>query len=977
MNVNHKFAGQEGLYEIQPHRVGNILLVSTLYDAFIMERDGHILEQIYNEFLELKVVYIPKITRAFTLKRVEELLAARKFDLVITMMNLPGTDVFSLAQIIKDKDPTLPVVLLLNDPSTIAVIDRPHYGLIDGVFLWSGDPALYFAIIKYVEDQMNVAHDVSTGLVKVVLVIEDSVKYYSRFLPMVYGEIMKQTQLLIKEGLNALQRLIRLRARPKILHAGNFESATRIFSKYKDDILGIISDIAFPKDKEMHDTAGFEFAQYVRRQIHDKPFILMSYDNANKERAQAEGLSYLNKNSPTLQNDLKNFIAQNMGFGDFVFRSSAGKEVARASNIRELQELILTVPEDSLLYHASGNHISLWLIARGEYEIAHEVKPKQVSDFGGDIAKLRQYLYKSIAAYRDMEQRGIVVQYKPGDWDSTLIQIGSGSLGGKGRGIAFVNYLLAVMRHNFQKFPIAIPKTVAIAAEKFDEFMRDNRIEDVLDLQDDHKVAARFLAATLSNEVRGMLRDFLQHCRKPIAVRSSSLLEDSQFLPFAGIYKTYMLPNNHNDLETRLEHLMRAVKLVYASVFYHRSRSYIESSPYEIDEEKMGIAIQEVVGEKNGGYFYPAFSGLAQSYNYYPVSHMKSTEGVAQIALGLGRLVIEGGDCLRFSPKYPEVIPQFATVSSTFKSAQKNFYALDLTCDAGNIFLDENVTLSRIDVKEERRPKIVNLISSLYDAEDHTFKEDFYGKGPRVVTFANILKYNMFPLTHILVELLDLLKTSMGKDIEIEFAVDVPEASEAQAIFYLLQVRPLTVNREPVAITDEERDERNLVASCANALGNGFSETCDIVFVDPDRFDKGKTRDMAEEVRRINSTLKEEGRRYLLIVLGRLGTSDPWLGIPANWEHISNVMTIVEAGIEGFEIEPSQGTHFFQNITSRGIGYFSLTQTGVAHFLDWGYLKSLPIKSDSRFVTHVRSLKPVQIKIDGRSGEGVILKPSL
>ena len=969
-----KFRQTELLYELMPQRITHILLVSTLYDAFIIEKDGQILEQIYSEFIELQLSHMPKITKVSSCQQALQILAQKKFDLVITMRNLPDTDAFQLAAAIKQAHEHLPVVLLLSDPSYLSAPPLHRHGL-DAVFFWSGDPALFFAIIKAIEDRLNLEHDVASGLVKIILVVDDSVKYYSAFLPIIYGEVLKQTQRLIKEGLNDVQKILRKRTRPKILLTTSYEQAMQVFNDHRENILGVITDIAFPKNGEVTDAAGFAFAKHLRNFSRDLPVILMSANESNRQRAAREGLSYVNKNSRLFHSELRDFIIENMGFGDFIFRLPNGAEIDRAVTIKELQEKLLTIPDESFLYHSARNHISLWLMARGEYEIAFQIRPKHAADFGGDVGKTRRYLVDTLANYRDEEQTGIVVYYKPGDWDSTFIQIGNGSLGGKARGIAFINYLLATtsIRKRFCDVKICIPKTVAITVEAFDQFIADNHLNKAFNESDDRNIAQKFLAATLSPMFVDILYDFLQHSHDPLAVRSSSLLEDSQYLPFAGIYSTYMLPNNHPDIEVRVQHLTRAIKLVYASVFARRSRFYIESSPYKIDEEKMGVVIQQIVGHRYRHHLYPDLSGVAQSYNYYPLSHMKQEEGVAQIALGLGKLVIEGEKSVRFSPKYPEIIPQFSSLAYAVKSAQKHFYAVDLERDAATIFLDDAATLASLKIKDAA-PEILNYVSSVVAIDDNCLKEDSTARGPRIVTFANILKHKGFPLAEIIAELLSILKASIAKDIEIEFAVTLPQKSGMRPTFYLLQVRPLVVHKEEIEINDEERGYTNAICRCKKSLGNGISGVNDIVYVIPDRFDSAKTREIAEEIGEINARLRQQDRRYLLIGIGRWGTADPWLGIPVNWEQICNVQAMVETTIADFFIEPSQGSHFFQNITARSVGYFSISGKDPEEFVNWEYLQQLPAM-ETQYLRHIKMPTPIGIKINGKTGEGVICKP--
>lgn len=964
----------ELLHTLMPKRISKILIVSTLYEAFIIEKDGQLAEQIYYEFMDVELTYMPKITRVSTLHEAKELISKQRFDLVITMMNLPDTDAFKLAKEIKAIKSNLPVILLLSDPSYLSSTQHQRDGSLDGIFFWSGNPSLFFAIIKCMEDRMNIENDLSTGLIKIILVIEDSPKYYSKFLPIIYGEVMKQTLRLIKDGITEAQKIMRRKTRPKIMLATSYEEAKEIFDTYKHHILGIVSDIAFPKGEGIIDNAGFVFSEYVHETIDDMPIIVMSADYENKEIADERELAFADKNLYSFHHDLKSFIINNMGFGDFIFRDSHGKMVAKASNIKELHDMLLAVPSDSLLYHTSRNHISTWLMARGEYDIAFTMRSKKTRDFKNNPEAMREYIVNTISNFRNAEQSGVVVRYKPGDWDSTFIQVGNGSLGGKARGIAFINYILHTTSINkkFKRIDLKIPKTVAITVEEYGKFIEYNGLKDLYLIDDDEIITHKFLDGHLSSELQNILFDFLKQSDQPLAIRSSSLLEDSHFLPFAGIYSTYMLPNNEVDIKERLTSLLRAIKLVYASTYTRKSKSYIKSTPYKIEDEKMGIVIQEIIGEKYGNNFYPTFSGVAQSYNYYPVSYMKSEEGVVQVAIGLGRLVIEGGNAVRFAPKYPDILPQFFSVADTFKNSQKYYYTLNL--DSERHFLEEYETLQTFNI-DKADTSILNLVSSVYDINDHMIKEDMFAKGPKVITFANILKYNAFPLSEIVNKLLNVLRDAIGKEIEIEFAVNIDPESKKKPSFNILQVRPLVIAKEGISIYKEERDKENLICRSTKALGNGVRETYDIIFVDPDTFDSAKTKDIAREIREITTYLDKEERNYLLIGMGRWGSADPWLGIPVEWEEISNVVAIVEADIAGFYVDPSQGSHFFQNITSRLIGYFTVLLKRENEFVNWEYLKKQKAFKEFTYAKHIRFDQSIAIKINGKTGEGIILKP--
>jgi len=933
-----------------------------------------LVEQIYNDFQELQLVYLPRISRVSTSTEALQIIQERKFDLVITMNSLLDSDVFKLGEAIKEKQPQLPVVLLLTNPMVIdAVNQHPKHKVFDAVFFWAGDAMLFSSIIRCMEDRLNLIEDIGTGLVKIIVVVDDSIQSYSQLLPVVYQEIMRQTHCLMQEELNEVQKILRSRARPKILLAASIEEATAITSKHKTDLLGIICKIAWGYDSQ--DIRGYTFANDTKKTMHDLPVIVIADNQQQQSVLNTNGLAFVHKDSPTFRNDLKNFIVWNMGFGDFVFRLPTGQEVGRARNIKEFQEVILKIPDESLRYHALRNHISLWLLARGEYGLALEFRPKNVEDFC-TIQELKGYIADAIAAYRNKKQSGVVVKYRPGDWDSSFIQIGNGSLGGKGRGIAFINYLLAT-RDIASKFPqvhIRIPKTVALTTEQFDQFLDHNNLRNTYLLGDDQEICRKFVDAPMPMGIIEPLSDFIKQCRRPIAIRSSSLLEDSQYLPFAGIYSTYMLANNHSNDQMRLENLLRMIKLVYASVFFKCSRAYLEATPYKLEEEKMAVVIQEIVGQAYDQYFYPTFSGVAQSYNFYPISHMEPQDGAAQVAMGLGRLVIEGGNAIRFCPKYPDILPQFANVPETLRNAQNYFYALDLQFNPEHVF-NEGDTLARLNTAQAAF-SVLQKVSSIYNYEDNRISDDMSSKqGFRVLTFRPILYYQKFPLAEILAELLPILRESIGKDIEMEFAVNMFENEHIPSVFNILQVRPLVVNKEDMTISPDERQKEHLLCYSSKALGNGLYHTTDIVYVSPEKFDKTKTREIASEVAKINAILKEEQRNYLLIGIGRWGTTDPWLGIPVSWDEISNVVAMVEVGISrDFFADASLGSHFFQNITSRGVAYFTITGKKEQDFVDWLHLQGFPSIHDFTFVRHVHIPGGIAVKIDGKIGEGVILK---
>lgn len=798
--ILHKIEIDKILQQLNSFRINEILLVATRYESFILEKDGQLVEQIHQEFSELNLKYLPRITRASTTLESLSQLDTHHFDLVITMHNLQDNDAFELAKLIKNKYPYIPVVMLLSDPSYLSKVEAPNLNsILDGVFFWTGDPSLFLAIIKTMEDRRNIVHDIKTGLVKAILVVDDSIQYYSKFLPVVYGEVMRQTQALMKEGINEFQKLLYMRTRPKILLASNYEDAMQLFQTYHEEILSVISDVAYPKNGILTPTAGFQFVAELRKIRADLPIILMSADNPNADEAYKLGVNYINKNSPSCPNDFKNFIVTNMGFGDFVFRTLDGHEIGRAGNMKEFQRILPKIPPESLIYHAQHNHISTWLSAHGKYDLALELRPRKVSDFGDDAKKMADFLVATFINYRESEQTGQVVKYRPGDWDSDVIQVGGGSLGGKARGIAFMNYLLANsnLTSHFPNIKIKVPKTIGIGVEEFDNFLDSNHLKDVL-LNQDHLINQKFLSAKLSTKLQSILVDFLQEFRRPIVVRSSSLLEDSQFLPFAGV-SSFILPNHHPDLQVRLQQLQQAIQLIYASVFSTRSKIYIANTPYKIQEVKMGIVIQELVGETIEHYVYPSFSGIAQSYNYYPFSYLNNRgipqildpkAGSAQVAMGFSRMVIEAGQAVRFCPQAPQLV---SLALEGWRNYQTSFYALDLENTSNPMQKNSNIVTLEM---SKATPELLDLICSTYNIATQTLQDDIHAEGPQVVTFAKILRQSAFPLGYLLQEILSLLRTAMSREVEIEFAVNLHDSFSQKPTLYLLQVRPLLLYRE-------------------------------------------------------------------------------------------------------------------------------------------------------------------------------------
>ncbi|NOZ60848.1 MAG: hypothetical protein GXO74_04130 [Calditrichaeota bacterium] len=971
----------QDFFDLMPHHIREILLVSSLYDSFILEEDGQLGENLYADYFDLQLSYAPRITRVSTGEQALQEVKDRKFDLVISMLRLSDMDVFTVAKKIKKIDKDLPVVLLAYQSDIMAhAADPVAHPEIDRTFIWSGDTKILLAITKLFEDKKNVAHDIEYGDVRVIIIVENSRRYYSLFLPIIYTEIMKQTQALIAEGLNEMHRQLRRRARPKILLAETYEEAFGLYQKYQNNVLGIISDISYYHHGRMDPDAGFKLAQKIRASDPELPLLLMSTQTQNAQKAEKSHVSFLNKNSNSLLLELRHFIKGQLGFGDFIFRVPNGKEIGRAKNLKELENLLATVPDDSIAYHASRNHFSNWLMARTEFALAQKLRPKKISDFE-NIQQVRQHLIESISQLRKSKQRGVIVEFSRSrfDQESAFVKFSSGSLGGKARGIAFIRALLdkSPTRKNFPDIEIKVPRTDVIGTDFFDEFLDVNNLRQLaIESDNDDDIARAFLKKKLPKTLMENLKFYLQHVNYPLAIRSSSLLEDSQFQPFAGLYSTYMIPNNDPDIKVRLQQLSDAVKLVYASTFYQSPKAYIKSLSRSIEEEKMAVIIQQVVGKRHADLFYPNFSGVAQSYNFYPISYQKPDDGVAMVALGLGKIIVDAGKALRFCPRYPNVLPQFSTPEEILENSQREFFALNLGQSNLALTRDENSTLTLENLDTAEKQGTLSPIGGVYSVNNNIIYDGIYEQGPRVITFSHILKSDLFPLASILNDLLEIGRLGMGCAVQIEFAVNFRQRAEEKDEFYFLQIRPMVHGYEESDVKVDNIPRERIMCATSNALGNGVtSNISDIIYVKPENFSAMNTVKMKLEINKINSLLVEQGRNYILIGPGRWGSSDHFLGIPVAWENISNVKLLVETDLDGFKVEPSQGTHFFQNITSFYIGYFNVRQFRKDSFIDWNWLDSLPAENETDFVRHIRLDAPMEIRIDGRSRKGVILKP--
>jgi CheY-like chemotaxis protein len=982
--VEHGYGTRfQGFQNLMRLRVTNILLVSSLYDLYLFEEDGRLFELIRNEYQGLNLSHSPELTRVSSgHDAIERAKDEGRFDLIITTMHIEDMTALGFAKIVKQSGLDIPIALLAHDNRELkSLLMNPGSSVFDKVFIWTGDFRIIIGIIKYFEDKLNVEHDSKIVGVQSVIVIEDSVRYYSAFLPIIYTEMLKQSQRLISEGINLTHKYLRMRARPKILLCTNYEEAWDYFERYKELVLGIISDIAFPRNGEIDATAGIKFTQAVKESISDIPILLTSNNPANEEDAKKTGASFILKDSPILITQLQHFMNNNFGFGDFIFKTADGPEVGRANDLKSMEEQLKIVPIESIKFHAERNHFSNWFKARTEFWLAHKLRPRKVSDYPTGEA-LRQDLVHSIHDYRMARQRGIITDFSKESFDpeSSFARIGGGSLGGKARGLGFVNTLINdyQLRDQFKDVLIHVPPAVVLATNVFDDFLDMNDLRSfALHCEDDEEITKRFLEASkFPEENLGELAAFLDIIRTPLAVRSSSLLEDSQYHPFAGVYQTYMIPNDNANPLIRLNDLITTIKRVYASTFYQNAKNYIKITSYRSEEEKMAVIIQKMVGNNHENRFYPDFSGVAKSYNFYPLPPQKSTDGIVSAALGLGKWVVEGGNTVRFCPKYSSDLIQFHSVKESLDSSQREFFALqiDEKTDFGNVTYDKLVKRFVLDVAEKDGP--LRFVGSTYLPENDAIYDGLGRNGIRLVTFGPVLKNKIFPLANVLELLLEMGNWGMGTPVEIEFAVNISKPSGKKKEFGLLQMRPLVVSHEFEELKIEEMEKEKLICQSNQVLGNGIlKDVYDAVVVDYNLFDRAKSREVASEISNLNNKLIAEGKPYLLVGVGRWGSLDPWLGIPVTWEQIAGARAIIETSFKDMAVEPSQGSHFFQNITSFMVGYFTVNSVQKNGFVDWDWLLEQDAVESKAYTKHIRFKKPIVIKMNGHENKGIILKP--
>jgi CheY-like chemotaxis protein len=971
----------EGFENLMPFKVQNILLVSSLYDSFILREDGRLNELLIDESLELNLQQIPGITHVSSCAEAVTLARGNpQFNLIVTNLAVGEMDAAQLAREVKTAGLDVPVVVLAYDYREVKnFVARNPVTDIERIFLWQGNARILIAIVKYIEDKRNVLHDTRAMGVPVLLVVEDNIRYYSSFLPVIYTELIKQSRRVIQEGINVAHKLVRMQARPRILLTSNFEEAARRVQEYRDYLFGLVSDVEFPWDGTLSPEAGFELARLVKNLVPDAPVVLQTSRTEFRPRAQAEGYSFLRKRSPTLLKDLRRILTEQFGFGDFVFRLPDLREVTRAKDLTELEEQLQTVPPESLTYHAQRNHFSHWLMARTEFALAAKLRPRKVSDFNGP-EHLRHDLIESINEYRREQSEVLIGDFRGETFkptQSSFLRVGSGSLGGKARGLAFVRHLLRKSRLT-RRFPgvrISVPPAVVLATDAFDQFVTENNLLDfALQCEDDAEIQQKFLAAPLSTALNDDLKAFLTEIDHPLAVRSSSLLEDSQYQPFTGVYETFMLGNQESSLDARLEALSQAIKRVYASTFSRHAKSYVRATPYRLEEEKMAVILQNVVGSAHSGRFYPDFSGVVRSHNFYPVAPMTFADGIAAVALGLGRAVVDGGKCLTFCPRYPRNLMQFSSVEDILANSQSEFWALELF--DGSEGRAGHLQEKRYSLEVAEKDGTLQGVGSTYSRDNHAVYDGLGRAGARLVSFAPMLKHNTFPLAAILDVLVRAGEDALGNPVEIEFAVRLPQQPGEVGEFGFLQIRPLTLARDSQNLKVGDERPEQLICQSSKVLGNGRIENLhDVVVVDSQRFERSRSQEVAKAVAQLNGLLNADGRPYVLIGVGRWGSNDPWLGIPVEWDEISGARVIVEAGFRDFRVTPSQGSHFFQNLTAFQIGYFTVNPDAGEGTVDWKWLSEQPAQSEDGCVRHLRFENPIRLVMNSRTSQGVIFKP--
>lgn len=980
LKLNQLYFKDTQFVNLMTKRIFNVLLVANPYDAFMLEDDGRIDEKIFNEYMSLSLRYPPRFTQVSTEEDTWKQLGNTMFDLVICMPGTDNSDTFDIARQIKERYPHIPLVVLT--PFSHGIRERMEHedlSIFEYVFCWLGNTDLLVSIIKLLEDKMNLEHDIKEVGVQMILLVEDSIRFYSSVLPNLYKFVLRQSQEFATEALNEHQRTLRMRGRPKIVLARTYEEAMELYNRYQDNILGIVSDARFPHGGEIDPKAGLTFLTEVRSRNPFIPLILESAEESNREFTQHVNAVFIDKNSKKMNIDLREAVAENFGFGDFIFRNPHTKEeVARVHNLKELQNVVFSIPAESFLYHISRNHISRWLYSRAIFPVAEFLKQITWESLK-DIDAHREIIFEAIVKYRKMKNQGVVAVFQRDRFDrySNFARIGDGSLGGKGRGLAFIDNM--VKRHaefdEFENAQVVIPKTVVLCTDIFDEFMDTNNLYQLaLSDASDDEILRHFLRAKLPDRLVEDFFAFFDVVKSPIAIRSSSLLEDSHYQPFAGIYSTYMIPYLSDKYEM-LRMLSDAIKGVYASVYYKDSKAYMQATSNVIDQEKMAVILQEVVGTQYGDRYYPSISGVARSVNYYPINDEQAEEGTVSLALGLGKYIVDGGLTLRVCPYHPDKVLQTSEMEMALRETQTRFYALDLKNMGQNFSLDDGFNLLKLPVKEAEADGSLNYIASTYDPYDMVIRDGIYPGGRKVITFANILQHDVFPLPRILQLVQKYGQGEMRRPVEIEFAVNF-NAKEKNGTFYLLQIRPMVDMKADLAEDLNLIPAEQILLRSENALGQGVMDDIqDVIYVKTDGYSASNNQLIAYDIEKLNRRFLDEGKHYVLVGPGRWGSSDTWLGIPVKWPNISAARVIVEAGLTNYRVDPSQGTHFFQNLTSFGVGYFTINAYINDGIYNQELLNSMPAVEETKFLRWVHFDKPLTVKMNGKKKVGVVQLP--
>lgn len=966
--------------DLMQRRIYNVLLIASPYDAFMMEEDGRIEEQLYFEYTSLNLSSPPRVAQASSYEDAHDLLRSKSFDLIIAM---PGNDIgltFREAKNIKSSYPDIPFIVLTPFSREVSRrLANEDFSGVDYVFSWLGNVDLLLAIIKLMEDKMNSDNDILEVGIQTILLVEDSVRFYSSVLPHLYKFLLKQSLIFSTEALNEHEQMLRMRGRPKVILARTYEEAMTLYNKYKNEILGVITDVSFSRDGEKDKHAGIRLAKEIKEIDPYVPIIMESSETENAVYAKEMGISFLDKNSKKFPVDLGRIITDNFGFGDFVIRNpETGEVVMRITDLKEFQDNLFKIPDESLLYHASRNDISRWLYSRAMFPIAEIIQAHRFREIS-EAAEVKKFFFNLIVKYRRMKNKGVVAIFKKNRFDyySNFARIGQGSLGGKGRGLAFIDSIIKKypICDNFDGVTVSIPRTVVLCTDIFDQFMEENNLYPIaLSDAPDEEILRCFINAKLPSQLKDDFLALFEVIDKPLAIRSSSLLEDSHYQPFAGIYSTYMVPRLDNK-EEMLNLLGDAIKSVYASVFYADSKAYMTATSNLIDQEKMAIIIQEVAGAEHDGYYYPSFAGVGRSLNYYPINDEMPEDGVAEIAVGLGKYIVDGGLALRFSPRHPDKVLQTSTLDLALRDTQTQLYALDLK-DVGGFKVDDGFNIKKIRVQDAAKNGSLRYMVSTFDPYDQVIRDSEYGNGRRVVTFANVLQHKVFPLAEIVDFMLSEGEKEMRRPVEIEFAGCIDKHGETKGNVYWLQIRPIVDRKEMLDEKIMQTSDSQLIMKTSSALGHGMMDgVTDVVYVKTQNFSSFNNPMVAREIEKLNKSYVEADKGYILIGPGRWGSSDPALGIPVKWAHISAARVIAETALPGYRIEPSQGTHFFQNLTSFGVGYFTINDKN-GDICDIEYLDSMPAVYESDHLRSVRFSRPLQIGINGKTGLGIIVKPT-